>query len=38
VQSMCPETERARQWLAANGHRIQLMELAATNGESPQPE
>jgi predicted metal-dependent hydrolase len=29
VQSLCPETERARQWLVANGHRIQLMELGA---------
>jgi predicted metal-dependent hydrolase len=25
VQSLCPETERARQWLLANGQRIQLM-------------
>jgi predicted metal-dependent hydrolase len=25
VQSLCPETERARQWLVANGQRIQLM-------------
>lgn len=22
VQSLCPETERARQWLSANGHRL----------------
>jgi predicted metal-dependent hydrolase len=27
VQSLCPETERARQWLVAHGQRIQLMEL-----------
>jgi predicted metal-dependent hydrolase len=26
VQSLCHETERARQWLVANGQRIQLME------------
>jgi predicted metal-dependent hydrolase len=32
VQSLCPETERARQWLVANGHRIQLMKPAAANG------
>jgi predicted metal-dependent hydrolase len=32
VQSLCPETERARQWLVANGHRIQLMEPGAANG------
>lgn len=31
VQSLCPETERARQWLVANGPRIQLMEPAAAN-------
>jgi predicted metal-dependent hydrolase len=30
VQSLCPETERARQWLVANGQRIQLMELDCT--------
>jgi predicted metal-dependent hydrolase len=29
VQSLCPETERARQWLVANGQRIQLMKPAA---------
>ena len=29
VQSLCPETERARQWLVANGQRIQLMEPGA---------
>jgi predicted metal-dependent hydrolase len=22
VQSLCPETERARQWLVANAHRL----------------
>ena len=27
VQSLCPETERARQWLVANGQGIQLIEL-----------
>jgi predicted metal-dependent hydrolase len=32
VQSLCPETERARQWLVANGQRIHLMELAGGNG------
>jgi predicted metal-dependent hydrolase len=32
VQSLCPETERARQWLVANGQRIQLMEPAAPKG------
>jgi predicted metal-dependent hydrolase len=32
VQSLCPETERARQWLVANGQRMQLMEPAAANG------
>jgi predicted metal-dependent hydrolase len=32
VQSLCPETERARQWLVANGQRIQLMEPGAANG------
>lgn len=36
VQSLCPETERARQWLSANGHRL-LVDLptvvtAASNG------
>jgi len=25
VQSLCPETERAKQWLSANGRRIQGM-------------
>ena len=32
VQSLCPETERARQWLVANGQRIQLMQPGAANG------
>ncbi|MDR1854644.1 MAG: M48 family metallopeptidase [Azoarcus sp.] len=32
VQSLCPDTERARQWLAANGQRLQLTELGAANG------
>jgi predicted metal-dependent hydrolase len=31
VQSLCPETERARQWLVANGQRIQLMEPQRTS-------
>jgi hypothetical protein len=31
VQSLCPEMERARQWLVANGERIQLMELRTPN-------
>jgi predicted metal-dependent hydrolase len=29
VQSLCPETGRARQWLVTNGHRIQLMDTEA---------
>lgn len=32
VQSLCPETERARQWLVANWQRIQLMEPGAASG------
>jgi predicted metal-dependent hydrolase len=32
VQSLCPETERARQWLVANGQRIQLIEPGVANG------
>ncbi len=28
VQSLCPETERARQWLVANGEQIQIMGVA----------
>jgi restriction endonuclease S subunit len=32
VQSLCPETERARRWLVANGQRMQLMEPGAANG------
>jgi predicted metal-dependent hydrolase len=32
VQSLCPETDRARQWLVANGERIQLMKPVAANG------
>lgn len=32
VQSLCSETERARQWLVANGQRIQLMEPGTVNG------
>jgi predicted metal-dependent hydrolase len=27
VQSLCPEAERARQWLVANGHRLHSVEL-----------
>jgi predicted metal-dependent hydrolase len=27
--SLCPETERARQWLVTNGQRIQLMGAGA---------
>lgn len=34
VQSLCPETERARQWLAANGHRLQI-ELATVCRPAP---
>ena len=29
VQTLCPDTERARQWLVANGPRIQLKEPGA---------
>jgi predicted metal-dependent hydrolase len=32
VLSLCPETERARQWLVANGQRIQLVEPGAALG------
>jgi predicted metal-dependent hydrolase len=32
VQSLCPETERARQWLVANGQRIQLTEPRVASG------
>jgi predicted metal-dependent hydrolase len=40
VQSLCPETERARQWLVANGHRIQLMQSGrrASNSRHPNPD
>jgi predicted metal-dependent hydrolase len=33
VQSICPESERARQWLVANGHRllVDLGQLVETN-------
>jgi len=31
VQSLCPDTERARQWLVVNGQQIQLIGLGATN-------
>lgn len=31
VQSLCPDTERARQWLVANGQRLQSMEPMALN-------
>ena len=31
VQSLCPETERAKQWLAANGERL-FVDLAAVLG------
>ncbi|WP_186027691.1 M48 family metallopeptidase [Burkholderia gladioli] len=27
VQSLCPDSERARQWLVANGHRLHSVEL-----------
>ena len=35
VQSLCPDMERARQWLSANGHRLQveLATICATAGE-----
>lgn len=29
VQSLCPDTERARQWLVANGQRLQFIKLEA---------
>jgi predicted metal-dependent hydrolase len=32
VQSFCPETERARQWLVANAQRIHSMKPGAANG------
>jgi predicted metal-dependent hydrolase len=32
VQSLCSETERARQWLVSNGQRIQLVDPGAANG------
>jgi predicted metal-dependent hydrolase len=32
VQSLCPETERARQWLVANGQWLQLVKLVPANG------
>ena len=28
VQSLCPDAERARQWLVANGERLQVVELS----------
>jgi predicted metal-dependent hydrolase len=31
VRSLCPDTERARQWLVANGKRIQLIEPSPAN-------
>ena len=27
VRSFCPETERAKQWLSANGHHLLLLDL-----------
>jgi len=30
VQSLCPDAERARQWLVANGQRLQSLELSVT--------
>lgn len=30
VQSLCPSSERARQWLAANGHRLTILERRRT--------
>ncbi len=34
VQSICPNADRARQWLVANGHRltIDLSELLSARG------
>jgi predicted metal-dependent hydrolase len=32
VQSLCSETERARRWLVANGHRIQLWQTKDNEG------
>lgn len=31
VQSLCPDTERARQWLVANGQRLQSVELVVND-------
>lgn len=31
VQSLCPDAERARQWLVANGQRLQSVELAVND-------
>lgn len=31
VQSLCPDAERARQWLVANGQRLQSAELAGVD-------
>ncbi|MGH7088301.1 MAG: M48 family metallopeptidase [Stellaceae bacterium] len=37
VQSLCPKTERARQWLSANGHRlaVKLDSFSDKSRESP---
>jgi predicted metal-dependent hydrolase len=36
VQSLCPETERARQWLSANGHRLLVpLENVVTGASEP---
>jgi predicted metal-dependent hydrolase len=37
VQSLCPETERAKQWLSANGRKlaISLNDICETIGQSP---
>ncbi|MBY4897226.1 M48 family metallopeptidase [Cupriavidus sp. AU9028] len=32
VQSLCPDAERARQWLVANGKRLQTVKLGIANG------
>lgn len=32
VQSLCPDADRARQWLVANGQRLQSVDLGALDG------
>jgi predicted metal-dependent hydrolase len=37
VQSLCPDTERARQWLVANGQKLQSIELTTLDDPAPLP-